>query len=1524
MPQTFRVFVSSTFMDFKSERDALQDKGGPFSRLHALCAANGCRFQAIDLRWGVSEEASLDQKTMQICLEEIQRCQELSPRPNFLIFLGSRYGWQPLPHEIPLTFFNELMSVLNDKQSKKFAEWYDRDDNAVPPMYCLKPRQGRYADTAVWNRKESELRTILRLAIHRSNLSEGEHLEYLASATENEIIHGAMTVPDAKDHVFAFFRNAVNGMLDMENRASSDCSNHEDHAEDRFRLEDLKHRLRALLPGNVNEYEAQIDENGQITTGHIRRLCEDVYQRLAGVILSEIAQMEKISSLDMEISTQSTFSRELTENFIGRSDYLKRIKSYLHSDDKNIFSVLGEGGSGKSALMAFSALRHMELNSQALVVSRHIGTTPESSDIYMLLDGLCRQISEAFGVNHPLPSDFEDLVAEFEGLLGSTRDLKPLIIFIDGLDQLSFSRNAQDLSWLPDKLPANSKIVVSALSYSNAHKALLRRSIPAPNLLRLDVMPAKESEALLSRLLKMAKRSLNDSQLNEVLSKVKQNGLPLYLKLVFDVARRWKSYDSTPDLPSGINGMVDYLLSLLEDDAQHGLTLVSRSLGYLAAAKNGLAEDELLELLSNDAQVFSEFLRRFPKSPHTKERRLPFVIWSRVYWDLKSYLTERSVDHSIVLAFFHRQIKESIEKRYLSEGVDKGFHQVLARYFSEQPYGDQRDLGNAPNYRKVAEMPFHLMKAGLWSELEATLDDFSFSMTKCRAEMLHELRIDFENARSLPLPQRERISSWADFLNQNMNFLLRGTDQWPTHKILLQLAVESGDDCPVTQSAERWLEAGKCDFYWLRALYRPKSQTIKTCIAVLPQDNYDWVKGVVELQENEFISWSNDGFKWWSGEGVLLGDFECHCDGLYDLGNRRILSWCAGHPPQIWDLTTGDMRALEDPWEGATRLSDKRIVVWSQNNNITLRCANTGENTDLIGFHGSMISGIAELGDRKVLVWSQSGLLSIVSLEDNSAGIIRSFQVEPFESLHILWDDVLLLCEKDGGVLSIKLRTYHLDFGYDHSSTFEFLLLKRVIQIDERTLLLVASGEFDLALWDLKDGSFRPLPSQSFGVYDVVRLRDHRNVLLCTDNKLRVYDPRMNGFEEIIGSHPTGFLTGFLELSEGRAVSWAKGDNLRLWRLHSQEVASETPFHKGGVHQVIRLSDRKLASIGISGNTILCWDEKGGHCASSMTSGAKISGIVPLANGMIFSWGHSADFQDANMSIWDANNGQSVYRLERVPFLVLSAFELRYDAVLLYCNDNTFRIWEYRDEKNNTLLDVGSLQFTQAKLVGDGAIVWWLSEETSTTIGFLQVYHDGFMSMEQTTAPKCDIIDSVLFQNKYVLCRLPESRLLMWKHSSKEIAHLSDSDLTGALWKDCRMTVEQLFPGDPSNSNWITKQLPKRSLKATHENKLLSMTRDGCSCCVMDATNVLSEIGAPTWWQSNDYYENQVWSYVESQSKERRPSIRWHGDRVKTHFFNPDGRLIVSNNGRVLVLKLFFGRRPVLWSQFSTKENELC
>ena len=86
--QQIRVFLSSTFVDMQEERDYLVKK--IFPSIKAECSRRGVDFVALDLRWGINEEAAKSGKVVEICMDEIVRS-----RPFFIGLIGGRYGWSP-------------------------------------------------------------------------------------------------------------------------------------------------------------------------------------------------------------------------------------------------------------------------------------------------------------------------------------------------------------------------------------------------------------------------------------------------------------------------------------------------------------------------------------------------------------------------------------------------------------------------------------------------------------------------------------------------------------------------------------------------------------------------------------------------------------------------------------------------------------------------------------------------------------------------------------------------------------------------------------------------------------------------------------------------------------------------------------------------------------------------------------------------------------------------------------------------------------------------------------------------------------------------------------------------------------------------------------------------------------------------------------------------------------------------------------------------------------------------------------
>ena len=98
--QDVRVFISSTFLDMESERNILHQFVLP--QLQRRAAEKFINVDFIDLRWGLSEEVLRSRNEVELCLEQIKKCQ------LFIGILGHRYGWIPDQQVInSLTYENE-------------------------------------------------------------------------------------------------------------------------------------------------------------------------------------------------------------------------------------------------------------------------------------------------------------------------------------------------------------------------------------------------------------------------------------------------------------------------------------------------------------------------------------------------------------------------------------------------------------------------------------------------------------------------------------------------------------------------------------------------------------------------------------------------------------------------------------------------------------------------------------------------------------------------------------------------------------------------------------------------------------------------------------------------------------------------------------------------------------------------------------------------------------------------------------------------------------------------------------------------------------------------------------------------------------------------------------------------------------------------------------------------------------------------------------------------------------------------
>ena len=272
--------------------------------------------------------------------------------------------------------------------------------------------------------------------------------------------------------------------------------------------------------------------------------------------------------------------------------------------------------------------------------------------------------------------------------------------------------------------------------------------------------------------LKDANRTVTQQQRELVISAFSNCPLPLFLKLLFDEAVRWKSYLPIEKciLQSTIKDSINAIFEKLE--RLHGYHLVSHALAYITASKSGLSDAEIDDILSIDDDVLNDVYQYW--TPPL--RRIPPLLWIRVKTDLASYVISRGTDGVLVNTWYHRQFFEVARERYIRPENEVKLHEVLAQYFLGKwsggvvkPFTDKGGTGYEKdrfvpaqpnvfpkskdkaevvyNYRKLSELPRHLIKSGdLHGLKDHVVFNFDFISAKICAFGLRNLLQDFNEA----------------------------------------------------------------------------------------------------------------------------------------------------------------------------------------------------------------------------------------------------------------------------------------------------------------------------------------------------------------------------------------------------------------------------------------------------------------------------------------------------------------------------------------------------------------------------------------------------------------------------------------------------------------------------------------------------------------------------------------------------------------------------------------------------------
>ncbi len=565
-------------------------------------------------------------------------------------------------------------------------------------------------------------------------------------------------------------------------------------------------------------------------------------------------------------------------------------------------------------------------------------------------------------------------------------------------------------------------------------------------------------------------------------------------------------------------------------------------------------------------------------------------------------------------------------------------------------------------------LPSHLMNADKKQEATKVLADFPYLMKRLRYGNFERVILDYFLFRG----KLNRISSdcdaYFDVICSNAHYLRRNCEENPAYKIMLQIATEVADECPVTQAAERWLnpkeDESPCDWFWLNKVNRPPKYSPNPCKLVIENAGNE----VLLLSNGDALSWGFDALPWGFDDG-------------FDDHNLR-----------IWDLETGVCKAVleghTDCVNGAIELRSGNILSWSADNTLRL-WSSDGTCKAVLEGHTSSVEGAIELRSGDILSWSSDKILRLWSpdgtckavLEGHTYYISGAIELRSGDILSWGVDNTLRLWTPDGTCKAVLEG--HTDW------------VSGAIELSSGDILSRSSDK-TLRLWS-PDGTCKAvLKGHPYGVNGAIELRSGNILSWSYDNTLRLWHP--DGTCKAVLEGHTDWVSGAIELSSGDILSWGVDNTLRLWTPDGT-CKAVMEGHTERVWGAKELRSGDILSWSLD-NSLRLWSPDGTCKAVLEGHTSSVEGAIELRSGDILSRS-----RDNTLRIWSPD-GTCKAVMEGHTERVYGAIELRSSDILSWSDDHTLRIW-FPDGTCKAVLEGHTDNVNDAIELRSGDILSW-------------------------------------------------------------------------------------------------------------------------------------------------------------------------------------------------------------------------
>jgi hypothetical protein len=1262
--KTIKFFISSTFKDFEQERDILHKF--IFPKLKKLCHDKQFGFQPIDLRWGVMEEAGIDQQTMNICLNEVKRS-SYKPKPNLLLLVGQRYGWVPIPYSIEQKEFCELMTEVrkNSKEDEKLIrEWYKKDENAIYTTYYLKNKTDYKDNREGWSKIENQIRDAFQKATTIA--------KYHTSATEQEMDEG-LDVLDNK-HTFAYFRKIKQKYEDIDTELKKDFID-----PDLSKLEGLTKKLieNSNIPKD-NQIELKTDwEDIEVATQtkyealeledspqYLKDFHDEILEKFTTAIKKEIKEFEnnKPTDLEIELEEQNNFLEKKSKLVLGRDKEVKRIIDFIDIDTSTQYYLqYGKSGSGKTSVMAKAIGDIKKISNDYEIIYRFIGTSALSTYSRVLFESIYWEIQTILDNDKKIKKQSLSLEQEEhkfkEQFIKQLNKLdeqgKKIVIFLDALDQFE---DYNDLSILLEGLSKNIKVIFSTL-YDKDKEEIEDYSIYynrlnyLENKYPLEALKNEDNMLIIHHWLSDKNRTLTKPQEFYILELLdnEDKKTPLYLKLIFEIVKHWSSDKTDLKLADNENDLIIQFFSFIQKQYHHDGLLIERILGFISASKDGLSESELIDLISRD----EDLLDKFQNERYQKLDRLPSAIWSRLYYYIEEFFTEKLIDGEMLITPFHRIISETIKMQYYESSKDS-LHKKLANYFLTLQDTEKLWDERYNNLHMLSETPYQLFKSKDAKRLKNILFDLEFAGSIYDNNKQESFIEIMGKAIQVDDTIEDEIYPWESFYREKEHLIIKVNEElWKPHQSLFQLAYEDGLDSPSHNKAKELLQERKVNFNWLKRTYMPDSFYRKGLLRVFNAEK-GLLRGVEIFKNNYILSYFENGL-------ITIKNFN----------NKYFNSFNTEH--------SGDLTRVEV-------LDDNKFLSYSTDGTIKLWNDN-GELLNELNKHNNAIQGVKILNDGQMLsysldntliLWNRNGYYIKTLDESSDTSFLGLPGIKLINSTHIIFYT---------SYGSVKLLNYNGKIVKQLNN-----IKARSIEVYSDNILFIAGVNGKVSKWDIESGSHKVSDRKCSYFNGIELLDDDKFITYDADGNLIVWDSMLNSYS--LTGH-TEYISGIKLLSDGRVLSYSGDKTIRIWDL-KKRTSKVLCGHSGHINGIELLDNDKIISYS-DDKTIRIWNLQGQNLAVLDGHDNKIVGIKIINNIKLLSYS-----QDGEIRLWNLKL-KSFYLPDTHEGYIRGINILNNGKITTYSQDTTLRFWT-SEGKSLSVLNEHKDQINGVKIVNNKII----------------------------------------------------------------------------------------------------------------------------------------------------------------------------------------------------------------------------